>query len=44
MTASISRRRLLGAGAVLALTFVPTTKSWTQTGRPPTVTVYKNPT
>ena len=41
MTVTISRRWLLGAGGVLALTLLPTT-AWTQ--RRPAITVYKNPT
>ena len=44
MSASISRRWLLGAGGVLALTLLSTRTSWTQTGRATAITVYKNPT
>ena len=42
MTVTISRRWLLGAGGVLALTLLPTSTAWTQ--RRPAITVYKNPT
>ena len=42
MNVTISRRWLLGAGGLLALTVLPTSSAWTQ--RRPAITVYKNPT